>query len=186
MGCGDSQEAPVVRFERTKIEPTEPKADYEHAVTEDERAAQAEFGYSDEVIRYRRRMLRFYSRHNPAKMEEVDFLLHRYPNREEEVLAAMVHKYGPEPEDGTADESVGHEKHGGHRPAPRKGLAGTAEDEAPEEPQMSEMPRQEQGGKETRGGLDAGGGLKYQELSALYSAPSFSVAAKDESPDVHV
>eukprot|EP00755_Sulcionema_specki_P018823 Sspe_Gene.11795::Locus_4002_Transcript_1_3_Confidence_0.500_Length_2467::g.11795::m.11795 len=43
------------------------------------------------------RLCRFYSRYNPAKLPEVDKILHTYRGREESLFAALVVKYGPEP-----------------------------------------------------------------------------------------
>ena len=44
-----------------------------------------------------RRLLAFYFNYRPEKLLEVDDILKRYSGREEELFAALVKKYGPEP-----------------------------------------------------------------------------------------
>ena len=44
-----------------------------------------------------RRLLAFYTKYRPEKLLEVDDILKRYSGREEELFAALVKKYGPEP-----------------------------------------------------------------------------------------
>jgi hypothetical protein len=44
-----------------------------------------------------RRLLAFYTEYRPEKLLEVDDILKRYSGREEELFAALVKKYGPEP-----------------------------------------------------------------------------------------
>ena len=44
-----------------------------------------------------RRLLAFYTKYRPEKLIEVDDILKMYSGREEELLAALVKKYGPEP-----------------------------------------------------------------------------------------
>jgi preprotein translocase subunit Sec61beta len=46
---------------------------------------------------YRTRLARFYERYNPEKVGMVDATLEKFAGREEEMFAALVHKYGPEP-----------------------------------------------------------------------------------------
>ena len=46
---------------------------------------------------YRERLVRFYEKHNPAKLSSVDQALEAYAGREEEMFTALVGKYGPEP-----------------------------------------------------------------------------------------
>ena len=46
-----------------------------------------------------RRLLAFYFKYRPEKLLEVDDILKRYSGREEELFAALVKKYGPEPID---------------------------------------------------------------------------------------
>ena len=44
-----------------------------------------------------RRLLAFYTEYRPEKLLEVDDILKMYSGREEELFAALVKKYGPEP-----------------------------------------------------------------------------------------
>ena len=44
-----------------------------------------------------RRLLAFYTEYRPEKLLQVDDILKRYSGREEELFAALVKKYGPEP-----------------------------------------------------------------------------------------
>ena len=44
-----------------------------------------------------RRLLAFYTKYRPEKLLQVDDTLKRYSGREEELFAALVKKYGPEP-----------------------------------------------------------------------------------------
>jgi len=44
-----------------------------------------------------RRLLAFYTKYRPEKLLEVDDILKMYSGREEELFAALVKKYGPEP-----------------------------------------------------------------------------------------
>ena len=189
MGCCDSKQADDATEPTNKIEPTKRPGLYEKDLNYDEKLAQQEFGYSPDQMMYRRRIVHFYTRHNPQKLEEVDFLLHLFKDREQEVIDACVEKYGPEPEDSSADAGVGgggraESAQGGHRPAKRQGLSDGADD-APEEPQASEMPRQEAGEMSGREGLTPRQ-QQYQELSAVYSSPSFAPAAPSDRASNHV
>eukprot|EP01065_Artemidia_motanka_P019564 TRINITY_DN2328_c0_g1_i1.p1 TRINITY_DN2328_c0_g1~~TRINITY_DN2328_c0_g1_i1.p1 ORF type:complete len:623 (+),score=165.16 TRINITY_DN2328_c0_g1_i1:65-1870(+) len=48
---------------------------------------------------YRRRLMRFYERYNPHRLPCVAQQLRDYAGREDAMFAALVRKYGPEPED---------------------------------------------------------------------------------------
>ncbi|KEG09515.1 hypothetical protein DQ04_05091010, partial [Trypanosoma grayi] len=47
---------------------------------------------------YRERLTAFYGKYAPNKLGQVDAQLEKYAGREEDFLAALVQKYGPEPE----------------------------------------------------------------------------------------
>lgn len=51
----------------------------------------------------RARLLNFYEKYNPDKIDEVDDVLDRYVGHEEKLFAALVRKYGPEPGDEEID-----------------------------------------------------------------------------------
>ena len=63
----------------------------------------------DEALQkmYSDRLTRFYRNYDEAKVASVPTLLQKYKGKEEQLLAAMVKKYGPEPEpdDDAADAS---------------------------------------------------------------------------------
>eukprot|EP01065_Artemidia_motanka_P033942 TRINITY_DN41010_c0_g1_i1.p2 TRINITY_DN41010_c0_g1~~TRINITY_DN41010_c0_g1_i1.p2 ORF type:complete len:400 (+),score=132.13 TRINITY_DN41010_c0_g1_i1:124-1200(+) len=44
------------------------------------------------------RLSRFYQAYNPARLADVPRLLHQYAGCEDQLFAALVHKYGPEPD----------------------------------------------------------------------------------------
>ena len=45
----------------------------------------------------RERLLKFYSKYNPEKLDSIDTLLEHYEGREKVLLAKLIDKYGPEP-----------------------------------------------------------------------------------------
>eukprot|EP00756_Hemistasia_phaeocysticola_P055696 Hpha_TRINITY_DN31663_c0_g1::TRINITY_DN31663_c0_g1_i1::g.29137::m.29137 len=47
--------------------------------------------------RTRERLVRFYRRHNPSRLPDVDAVLADYRGREDQLFSALEHKYGPEP-----------------------------------------------------------------------------------------
>ena len=59
----------------------------------------------DEAAQWAWRLTRFYSKYNPDKVADVEKTLAKYAGKEELLFAALVKKYGPEPEDagGVAD-----------------------------------------------------------------------------------
>lgn len=50
-----------------------------------------------ERVSYRERLIRFYRRYDPSKLHHVDYFLNRFQNQEENMFAALLKKYGPEP-----------------------------------------------------------------------------------------
>ena len=98
----------------------------------------------DEALQkmYSDRLTRFYRNYDEAKVASVPTLLQKYKGKEEQLLAAMVKKYGPEPEpeDDAADAAATDEEDDEHpRVAPGKNADGADDDEelaqpAPEEP----------------------------------------------------
>ena len=98
----------------------------------------------DEALQkmYSDRLTRFYQNYDEAKVASVPTLLQKYKGKEEQLLAAMVKKYGPEPEpeDDAADAAATDEEDDEHpRVAPGKNADGADDDEelaqpAPEEP----------------------------------------------------
>ena len=86
--------------------------------------------------------------HNSTLHTQVPTLLQKYKGKEEQLLAAMVKKYGPEPEpeDDAADAAATDEEDDEHpRVAPGKNADGADDDEelaqpAPEEPLVARRP----------------------------------------------
>ena len=76
---------------------------------EDDEAGGGDGGSSDEdddeAAQWAWRLTRFYSKYNPDKVADVEKTLAKYAGKEERLFAALVKKYGPEPEDagGMAD-----------------------------------------------------------------------------------
>ena len=58
--------------------------------------AQVNYQNGSERGSYRDRLIYFYSRFNPSKLDQVDYLLKKYKGKEESVLfAALRHKFVP-------------------------------------------------------------------------------------------
>eukprot|EP00388_Colpodella_angusta_P033661 GDKK01030199.1.p1 GENE.GDKK01030199.1~~GDKK01030199.1.p1 ORF type:complete len:251 (+),score=19.42 GDKK01030199.1:48-800(+) len=51
---------------------------------------------------YRPRIVRFFEKHNPEKLADVDTLLTKYQGREADLMKALVGKYGPEPSEASS------------------------------------------------------------------------------------
>ena len=59
---------------------------------------------------YKSRLIRFFEKHNPYKLDSVDRLLESYQGQEDALFQALVNKYGPEPsptdQDGGDDDDI--------------------------------------------------------------------------------